>query len=150
MGGYGSGGARPGSGSKPNPGLAALGPSRGRQKAASDATAAVDLPEVVDPPADLPPAARTVWESLAPHATAARTLAPSTALMFARLCRHVVLEQALADSPEAGGPDHRGVVQRVDAELLKFCLSPIGKALATVAPAVQPANPLDKFLRRVR
>ena len=87
-----------------------------------------------------------VWQELAPEAFKARTLTKATALNFRMLCRSIVLEQQLAVSVDKGAADHRGLMQRIDIELLRFCLSPIGKALYEAAPVV--VNPLARFLKK--
>ena len=71
-----------------------------------------------------------VWNQLAPHACAARTLTPGTADAFVALCRAMVLERELAvNTDERGGPSHRGLMQRVEVWMLRFRLSPMGKEL---------------------
>lgn len=136
------GGRRPGAGAKPK----AL-----RERALLARSEQVLPPaEPVDapPPAELTEAERAVWLRQAPHAVAARTLTPGTALSFARYCRLVVLEEALAvDRSKAGGPDHRGVLQRINALELQFLLTPVGKPLVSAAPT-QTATPLDRYLNR--
>jgi hypothetical protein len=102
----------------------------------------------VDPPDDLTSEERLTWLTLAPHALAARTLTPATAVAFRMLCRNVVLEQILATGGERGGANHRGILQRVDAELARFCLAPFGKAIYEVEAEATPVNPLAKFLTR--
>jgi hypothetical protein len=42
------------------------------------------------------------------------------------------------------------MIQRVDAELLRFSLSPCGKAIYAEPEKQAPVNPLDKFLNRKR
>lgn len=103
----------------------------------------------VEPPEDLPSAVRAVWDQLAPHAHQARTLTPATAVAFQLLCQNVVLERYTA-SRDPGGANHRGLIQRVDAELAAFNLRPFGKPIYEADPAPASANPLDKFLHRVR
>lgn len=39
------------------------------------------------------------------------------------------------------------MIQRVDAELLRFNLAPCGKPIISAEPE-KPANPLEKFLKR--
>lgn len=69
-----------------------------------------------------------VWTELAPHAVRRQTLTQSTVLGFRQLCRLVVLERVIAKDPDSvGGANHRGVLQRIDAELLRFDLAPNGK-----------------------
>jgi hypothetical protein len=93
------------------------------------------------------PEERGVWEELAPHAFAQRTLTPATLVAFRVLVRNVLLERVLAESPMfQGGPNHRGVLQRVDAELLRFNLSPCGKPMVEPEATTVPVNPLARFL----
>jgi hypothetical protein len=89
-----------------------------------------------------------VWVDLAPFALSNRTLMLATALSFAMLCRNIVLERRMArNMGMAGGADHRGMIQRVDAELLRFNLSPCGKSMYEPVQE-KPANPLERFLKR--
>jgi hypothetical protein len=113
-------------------------------------------------PVDLPLAQAAVWAELSPHALAARTLTPGTAMAFRDLCEAIVLKQMmlaeiLADGltgqkvtlqmDEKGGglqsvekkghtllTAHRGMMQRVEAGLLRFRLSPIGKEILPTEP----------------
>jgi len=102
-----------------------------------------------DAPNDLTTAERNVWLELAPFAFGNRTLTRATSLAFRLLCRNVVLERALATSVEdRGGANHRGLIQRVDAELSAFNLRPFGKAIYQTEPESAPVNPLEKFLKR--
>jgi len=87
--------------------------------------------------------ALAVWHELAPHAGAARTLTPATTAAFVMLCRGVATERALSMSAP-GGPDHRGMLQRVATWMKDFSLAPLGKAMYA-AEAQAPANPLDRF-----
>ena len=103
-------------------------------------------PAVFDPPADLNGPARAVWVQLAPHAFAARTLTRGTELAFVLLCHTVVLERTLRTT-EAGGPSHRGLIQRVEGGLCAFNLRPFGKPIYEAAPQA-PANPLDRFIQK--
>jgi len=123
VGGIGSGGRRAGSGQKP------------RAVVLSHPSAV----EIFDPPKMLRGKVLGVWHTLAPLAFDARTLTRATELAFVILCRNVVLEQRLASKvATAGRSNHRGMIQRVDAELAKFCLAPFGKALsAAVAEPVK-------------
>lgn len=84
---------------------------------------------------------RLVWLRLAPLAVEKGTLTKATAFAFVLLCRNIVLERRLAQSvQEAGSASHRGMIQRVDAELGDFALRAFGKPLvqkkkaATVNP----------------
>ena len=144
------GGRRPGAGRKPKPthlrGLDGGAGKRGPVPSSPSATAAVD---VFDPPASVTDAALAVWQELAPHAFAARTLTRATTAAFIMLCRNVVAERTLANGA-AGGSDHRGMGKLVDAELLRFALAPCGKAIyepETPAKAT-PTNPLARFTQR--
>jgi hypothetical protein len=121
-------------------------------RAAHVQAAAVALPEPVDapPPATLTDEERAVWVRQAPYAVRARTLTPSTSLSFERYVRLVVLEDRLGrDVDAAGGTNHRGILQRINALELQFMLTPAGKALLD-APAAdaKPVSPLDRFLNR--
>jgi hypothetical protein len=108
------------------------------------APAAVPVVDEFDAPNDLTTEERLVWLELAPHAFANGTLLRSTSLAFRRLCRHIVLERRYANSvTDAGGANHRGLIQRVDTALLGFNLAPSGRRPATEA---QKADPLeDKY-----
>lgn len=147
-----SGGARPGAGRKPKSAVetAVLG-DPGHRGRVLPGPGAGQVPvvapiEVFAPADDVPSEDRQVWLLLAPHAFAARTLTRATELSFRLLCRNVVIERALA-LVGAGSANHRGMIQRVDAELAKFCLAPFGKAIYEAEPDA-PANPLEKFLKR--
>lgn len=140
MGGRGSGGRRPGAGRKPRRFPTAVPPP-------PETTTAV----VPDPPDHLPDAAAKVWRTLAPLAVARQTLTAATAHSFEVLCRNIVLERVLAADPATvGGPNHRGILQRVDAELLRFDLSPNGKPHGAVAGAGQekPKSALERLKER--
>src|SRR5580765_8643117 len=145
-----SGGARPGAGRKPRTVLErAVTPGHHGRVLTYPMTGQVPVVapiEVFDPPVDLTGPAHAVWLDLAPHAFAARTLTKGTARAFMVLCRNVALEHELAGDPALrGGANHRGILQRLDAELLRFNLSPCGKAIFTEDLQPQPAvNPLDK------
>lgn len=95
---------------------------------------------------------RKVWLRQAPFAFKARTLTQATAMSFERYCRMVVLEAALgADVEAAGGTNHRGILQRINALELQFLLTPCGKALLEAADAPsKPVSPLDRFVNRRR
>lgn len=148
------GGRRPGAGRKPRTALEkVITGNPGRRGPvlvhSVDGAEPVTAPIVpVATPLDLVVEEQKVWDALAPHATALRTLTPATEWSFRMLCRNVVLEETLAKSEQRGGPNHRGILQRVDAELLRFNLSPCGKPIYEAEPEAKPANPLAKFLRR--
>lgn len=151
----GHGGGRPGAGRKPKSSyLRSIDGGAGKRKPASELPAAVPPVEVdeFDAPDSLSPAQRLVWLELAPHAFAARTLTKGTMAAFVMLCRNVVIERSLAAGALAGTSDHRGMIQRVDAEMLAFSLRPCGKAVYQAEPEGQQrsANPLDRFTSRKR
>jgi hypothetical protein len=140
MGGFGSGGHRPGSGrkrkSKRERALAGNAGHRGRVLPHPSAPPAPPPPptppeiDEADAPNDLTIEERHLWMELAPHATANGTLTPATSLSFRLLCKNIALLLRYYPSvTEASNANHRGLMQRVDAELLRFCLSPIGKAI---------------------
>lgn len=156
MGGNGSGGRRPGSGRKPKSAfdiaLDGNAGHRGRVLAhpsVPPSTAPAEIEEF-DAPDDLTMDERHIWLELAPFAFANRTLTKATSLSFRLLCRNVVLERAMSIGLDRGGPNHRGMIQRVDAELLRFSLSPCGKAIYEAAPDAAVTNPLDKYLKKGR
>lgn len=145
------GGARAGAGRKPksaaekaltgNPG------HRGRVLV-HPAFGGADVPMLApvdefDAPNDLSVDERMVWLQLAPFAFRRRTLTKATTLAFCLLCRNVVLERRYAGSmTDAGGSNHRGMIQRIDAELTAFDLRPMGKPIldAVDVPADKPAQ----------
>ena len=148
MGGRGSGGVRVGSGRKPKEDALKVlhGTATPRQLARTGANHPPTTAKIEDVPipADLPAEAQAVWRELAPYALAARTLTPGTAFAFQLLCRNVVLERNYANSVnDRGGGNHRGMIQRIDSELARFCLAPFGKPVMTEAPP--PADPFDEF-----
>lgn len=146
------GGRRPGAGRKPKSeaerALDGNANHKGRvltHPAASTYVVPPALPALdeSDCPNDLSFDERKVWLELAPHAIANGTLTDATALSFRLLCRNVVLERAFANSVnDKGSANHRGILQRVDAELLRFNLSPCGKPM--VEPVSKPvADPRE-------
>lgn len=154
MGGKGSGGARPGSGPKPklkivDPVESAV-PGTPLPSTNSDAGGAEPLAEEWGAPDDLSADERKVWLKLAPHAVARQTLTKATAFQFELLCRNVVLERAMAgDVKQRGTANHRGLIQRVDAELLRFDLAPNGKPHGAVPGTVtKPKSALEKLQER--
>lgn len=145
-------------GVKGRSGGARLGAGRPRrdQKAAWLAGAktgprAVTRPHEASEPADTPQPAvsrpqglsledAAVWDELAPLALEQKTLALATAMAFADLCGYIVLERKLRAAPLAvAGPDHRGMIARVDAGRARFRLVPDGK------PVVTAAAPVDEW-----
>lgn len=141
------GGRRPGAGRKPKSAAerALDGNAGHRGRVLTHPTASTYVPpppppvlDEADAPNDLSFDERTVWLELAPHAIANGTLTDATALSFRILCRNIVLERAFASSVnDKGSANHRGMLQRVDAELLRFNLSPCGKPVAE--PLSKPA-----------
>ena len=131
MGGKGSGGARPGSGPKPK--------LKGINGGAS-------VP-AVETRALLPSTNSDAGgaEPLAAEWVARQTLTKATAFQFELLCRNVVLERALSQDAETRGTaNHRGLIQRIDAELLRFDLAPNGKPHGAVPGTVQkPKSKLE-------
>jgi hypothetical protein len=128
MGGIGSGGRRVGSGQKGKRNNVVQHPS---------APAPPGPPsDTFDPPKTLRGQARAVWLELAPLAFEARTLTRATERSFVVLCRNVALEHKMATRNYGrGNANHRGMIQRVDAELAHFCLAPFGKPLSEAKPA---------------
>jgi hypothetical protein len=88
----------------------------------------VPVPAVVECPKYVEPEARLIWAELAPLAIAAGTLEQRTAMAFADLCAYIVLERKLRAAPlTCAGPDHRGMMARVDAGRVRFRLIADGK-----------------------
>lgn len=146
MGGKGSGGRRPGSGPKPKARHLHLvdGTRRG-----NEAPAPTQPIERFPPPEELFGDDLITWEALAPLAFEQRTLTKATAYAFSLLCRNIVLEKKLAHN-EPGNADHRGLIQRIDAQLLAFNLRPNGKAIYgadtnAAGDGGKPTNPLARF-----
>ncbi len=157
------GGRRPGSGRKPKSaemreldGNAGHRPARvlnhpsGASAQGSGLPAVAPAPvEAFDAPNDLTTEERNVWLELAPHAFAARTLTKGTAEAFKLLCRNVLLEKEMRVSVlDRGRPAHQGMIHKVETAMLRFNLSPCGKAMYDAAPAAVAVNPLEKFLSR--
>jgi hypothetical protein len=142
------GGRRPGSGRKPKPKQERLATGQIARVLSHPSVPPTTNPtskiEEFDAPDSLTRDERLVWLKLAPHAFANRTLTKGTAWSFEMLCRNIVLERELGAGGTRGMADHRGMIQRVDAELLRFNLSPCGKALYEAEPEA-PANPLSRF-----
>ena len=146
------GGRRAGSGAKPKSQRARAVSGVPAHKATVLAHPSVPLSTPLVPvavPTDLSEDERAVWCDLAPHASARRTLTAGTSFAFRLLCRNVLLERGMmADVEVCGTSNHRGMIQRVDTELLSFGLAPCGKAMSDDGAAVAPANPLERFLAR--
>ena len=104
---------------------------------------------ILPPPDGLTKEERAIWMQLAPLATERQTLNRSTALSFEVLCRNLVLELVMARDPDlVGGANHRGLLQRVDAELLRFDLSPNGKPHGAPSGREKPRSNLEKLKDR--
>lgn len=151
MGGVGSGGRRPGAGRKPKSAEARAldGNARQRGKVLQHPNAAEPPPPALpkldeaDAPNDFNHEERCVWLELAPFAMKNGTLTPATALGFRMLCRNIVLERAYATSVmDRGGANHRGLIQRIDSELLRFNLAPCGKPVAGAEPQKPAIDPI--------
>lgn len=136
MGGLGSGGARLGAGRPRKQATArALDGNAGHRSVVRHPSAPLPpvrppVPvEAFDAPDELSVDERNVWLRLAPHAFGNGTLTKDKEYAFCLLCRNIVLERRFAGSvQEAGGPSHRGLIQIIDRELLRFGLAPLGKA----------------------
>lgn len=152
MGGQGSGGARPGSGRKRKTPF---------EKVLSGTASDGERELVIHPPPiipvsrplDLAGQEQAVWDELEPLALAERTLTPSTTTAFKHLCEAIVLRREMAKTIALEGltfetmfgpkkhpllTEFRGMTQRVEAGLLKFRLSPIGK------PLIEPPTKNDR------
>ena len=151
MGGTGSGGRRSGSGRKKQSALdrAISGDAGHRGVVLQHPSATAIAPvEIFDPPATLRGQPLKIWRELAPAAFDARTLTRATEVAFVILCRNVAVERRMASAKRGvGNANHRGMIQRVDAELGKFCLSPFGKPMYAAQPAAA-ASPLDRFTKK--
>lgn len=141
MGGVGSGGPRPGAGrprKKPETGTGRV--LTYPQTATAPVCEPVELDET-QAPNDLTPDERLVWMELARIAMSrGKTLAEVQAYPFRLLCKNVALEQRYSRSVnDAGTANHRGMIQAIDRELLRFGLIDVGKAAsAKPAPAANP------------
>ena len=151
------GGRRAGAGRKPKSDLekAITGNPGHRSNVVQHPSATAVAPiETFEPSKRLPETAKAIWQELAPHAFAARTLTRATQAAFEMLCRNMVLELKFSGSAlGAGGADHRGMIQRVNAALKDFGLSPLGKAVLTPASkdeSEKGGSPLQRLLSRKR
>jgi hypothetical protein len=149
MGGPGSGGTRIGSGGKPKSARARW--LRGRPGSPRPPAApSVDPPLL---PAGLTDAERAIWLTLAPHAVVAGTLTPATQHDFLTLVQLTVEAAELLEARRAAGwgragqalsRAYRHVVQRQEAKLRGFALSPIGKPMLSSTP-VETDDPFAEF-----
>lgn len=95
--------------------------------ASEPATAALPVLDESDAPNELSTDERVVWLRLAPHAMQKGRLTEATAFHFVQMCKNIALMHRYAASvTEAGGASHRGLIQRVDTELLTYGLVPSG------------------------
>lgn len=145
-----SGGRRPNSGPKPKT-EAERAITGGRARVLEHPSSAPTEPiavEEFDAPNDLTTDERNVWLALAPHAFAARTLTKGTAEAFKLLCRNVLLEKEMRASVlDRGRAAHQGMIHKVETAMLRFNLSPCGKAMFEAVPASAVVNPLEKYLQ---
>jgi hypothetical protein len=143
VGGQGSGGTRPGAGRKKKAAIEKVlngTATRDERELASDPPPIIP----VGRPLDLAGAEQATWDELAPLALTERTLTPSTSTAFRHLCEAIVLRREIANTIALDGltietpiglkahpllTQYRGLTQRVEAGLLRFRLSPIGKPL---------------------
>lgn len=174
MGGKGSGGARPGSGPSRKVGSVRWQRAQRKQRRAAppDPPAAPRDSAAVPKPRDLPAGQSAIWDALAPHALAAKTLTPGTAWRFRDLCEAIVIKRDMLAVIEADGlmqnrlstkmnEDGGGeqvfeskahpliakwtaIYQRVERGLGEFRLAPMGKEMA---PVEQPADEWAEFDR---
>lgn len=170
MGGRGSGGQRVGAGRKSKDSRAHfLGGNAGRRTkvtSAKDVALAEVSAPAVDAPVDLSSAELAIWNDLAPHATAAKTLVPQTIGAFRDLCEAIVLKREMIAQVKLDGmtylkvsvdgagvehneikahpliSQHRGMMQRVEAGRARFKLSPIGKEMIEIE---KPKDEWDEF-----
>jgi hypothetical protein len=131
MGGKGSGGARPNSGPKrrdPAGAWLAGKPVRRGPRPVERAKSDEAVATTVKRPKGLTDEDAAVWDELAPFALEQGTLTLATAMAFADLCGYIVMERKLRVSAlAAAGPDHRGLIQRVESGRARFRLIPDGK-----------------------
>jgi hypothetical protein len=150
VGGVGSGGARPGAG-RPRKALEAVPPSRPGRLLAHPSVPAAQVPPVgIDEsqaPNELTFEERVIWLEIAPVALArGRTLAEVQAYPFRLLCSNIALERRYAKSvTEAGSANHRGMIQAIDRELLRYGVVDFGKAAQK--PKEKPANPFTQLAK---
>lgn len=159
MGGQGSGGARVGAGRKrkalKDKVLHGTATRAERAQAAQEPAPIIPVPA----PRNLPARERAVWDQLAPHALAEKTLTAETADAFRELCEAIVLRRRIAETIEVDGltietplglkahplmTHLRGLMQRVNAVRLQFRLAPFGKAF-TAAPDASQDDGFEDF-----
>lgn len=89
-------------------------------------------------PNDLSVDERLIWMELGALALSkGKSLAMIRAYPFRLLCTNVALERRYAKSvTEAGSANHRGMIQAIDREMLRFGLVDFGKETPKVKPVV--------------
>lgn len=143
MGGVGSGGRRPGAGRPKGSGASQPAAPTARVLAHPSVPAPVvvevDLDETQAPDA-LRLDERLAWLELGKFAlTRGKTLEDVQAYPFQLLCKNVALERRYSQSvTEAGSSNHRGMIQAIDRELLRFGLVDFGKAAPAKPQTVNP------------
>lgn len=160
MGGFGSGGARVGSGRKKKSDAAKVfhGTATRRERKRRSRGVSPSAQPAVAMPDDLSVDERKIWRKLAPHALAAGTLTQATALAFRHLCEAIVLKRLmLAEIKEYGCSSidvdakltanplltqYRSMLQRVETGMMKFMLAPLGKS---TLPEEKPEDPFAAF-----
>lgn len=141
----GHGGSRPGAGRKPKSTVLRSFDGGAGKRRAPAATVPVEVEEF-DAPNSLTMEQRHVWMEFAPEAFQKRTLNKSTMGSFVIFCCNVIVMRGYYGTPVQGGSDHRGMIQRVQADLSAFSLRPCGKAIYEAPEdAQQPVNPLSRF-----
>ena len=122
-----------------------------------------DAPEIEaripTPPGDLTLVELAVWNELAPLAEKEGTLVDSTRMALRDLCEAIVLKRKLLRTIDDDGlvsftleggrsahpllPQFRGLMQRVEAGMLRFKLMPFGKEIGKVEKPVDPFAEFD-------
>ena len=111
------------------------------------------------PPKDMTDVQKDFWKQLAPLAAIQRTLTTETAHAFRDLCEAIVLKRLMLEQINIDGltmsdedgvvkahpliTHHRGLMQRVEAGLMRFRLSPVGKEMAPVDTPKDEWDDLD-------
>jgi len=133
------------------------------QTTSADAPATPPLPpdvKIPEPPGNLTLDELAVWNELAPLAEREGTLSESTAIALRDLCESMVLKRKLlrrigddglvvvgTDGSDRAHPlltQFRGLMQRVEAGMIRFKLSPMGKELGP-PPEKKGAAVVDAF-----
>lgn len=127
---------------------------------APDGAPSLPAPHIPPPPGNLTLDELAVWNELAPLALKEGTLTEATYLALRDLCEAIVLKRKLLRTIDDDGltvttlqgnkaahpllSQFRGLMQRVEAGMLRFKLSPMGKEIPTVG-GEQPADPFSEF-----